>query len=85
MACGTSVTWLRYNDAKERGTTTMRKGLLKGLTEEQIARIKNCHSSAEFLELAKEEGIQLTDEQLSAISGGGCSGEDEKGPINNPF
>ena len=55
----------------------MRKGLLKGLTEEQIARIKNCHSSAEFLELAKEEGIQLTDEQLSAISGGGCSSDDD--------
>ena len=55
----------------------MRKGLLKGLTEEQIARIKNCHSSAEFLELAEAEGIQLTDEQLSAISGGGCSDDDD--------
>lgn len=27
----------------------------------------------ELLKLAKEEGIDLTDEQLSAISGGGCS------------
>ena len=35
----------------------MKKELLKGL----------------LLKLAKEEGIDLTDEQLSAISGGGCS------------
>ena len=38
--------------------------LLKGLTEEQIAKIKSCKSQEELLELAKEEGIELTEEQL---------------------
>jgi hypothetical protein len=52
----------------------MREELLKGLTEEQIARVKNCKNSDELLALAKAEGIELTDEQLTAISGGGvCS------------
>jgi len=53
----------------------MNKDLLKGLNEEQIAKIKACKDSAELLSLAKAEGIELNDEQLSAISGGGliCS------------
>ena len=50
----------------------MRKELLKGLTEEQIARLKECRSNDEALRLAKQEGIELTDEQLSAVSGGNC-------------
>ena len=48
----------------------MREELLKGLTEEQIAKVKACKSSEEVLKLAKEEGIELTDEQLEAVSGG---------------
>ena len=52
----------------------MKAELLKGLTEEQIAKVKACKSSEEVLALAKAEGIELTNEQLSAISGGGaCS------------
>ena len=52
----------------------MKKELLKGLTEEQIIKVKACKNSDELLALAKEEGIELTDEQLNAISGGGvCS------------
>ena len=48
--------------------------LLKGLTNEQIAKIKASNNSEELLKLAKEEGVELTDEQLKAISGGGlCS------------
>ena len=50
----------------------MRKELLKGLTEEQIAKVKACKNSEELLALAKEEGIELNDEQLKTISGGGC-------------
>ena len=55
----------------------MKKELLKGLTEEQIAKIKACNNSEELFELAKDEGIELTDEQLNVISGGGliCSTE----------
>lgn len=49
----------------------MKEELLKGLSEEQIAKVKACKNSEELLALAKEEGIQLTDEQLEAVSGGG--------------
>ena len=50
----------------------MKKELLKGLTDEQIAKLKTCQSQEEMLALAKEEGIELTDEQLEAVSGGIC-------------
>ena len=53
----------------------MKKELLKGLSEEQIAKVKACKSQDELLKLAKEEGIQLTDEQLEAVNGGGCTSE----------
>ena len=48
----------------------MKQELLKGLTDEQIARVKACKSHEELLALAKEEGVELTDEQLNTISGG---------------
>ena len=50
----------------------MREELLKGLTEEQIAKVKACKNQEEILAVAKEEGIELTDKQLEAVSGGGC-------------
>ncbi len=52
----------------------MRKELLKGLTEEQIKKVEDCKSSEEILALAKAEGVSLSDEQLEAVSGGGCFG-----------
>ncbi len=53
----------------------MREELLKGLTEEQIKKVEACKSSEEILNIAKAEGIELTDEQLEAVSGGGgCFG-----------
>ena len=51
---------------------TMRKELLKGLSEEQIKKVEACKSPEEILSLAKAEGIELTDEQLEVVSGGGC-------------
>ena len=51
----------------------MRKELLEGLTEEQIAKVKECGDINDLLQLAKDEGVELTEEQLSAISGGACS------------
>ena len=51
----------------------MKKELLKGLTEEQIAKVNACKNQDELLALAKEEGIELTDEQLEAVSGGFCT------------
>ena len=41
-----------------------------GLTPEQIERAKSCASADELASLAKEEGLELTDEQLEAIAGG---------------
>ena len=51
----------------------MKEELLKGLTEEQIAKVKACKTTEEMLATAKQEGIELTDEQLEAISGGACT------------
>ena len=50
----------------------MKQDLLKGLGEEQVAKIRNCKTHEEMLKLAKEEGVELTDEQLEAVSGGSC-------------
>ena len=49
-----------------------------GLTEEQKAKALSCKSPEELIALAKAEGVKLTDEQLSAISGGwdSCSSKD---------
>ena len=56
----------------------MREELLKGLTEEQIAKVKACKSQEELLALVKQEGIELSDEQLEAVNGGGCSSSDTR-------
>ena len=69
----------------------MKEELLKGLSEEQIAKIKACKNQEEILAIAKEEGIELTDEQLQAVSGGcgtrtcsNCGSHDiEAVPYNN--
>ena len=53
----------------------MKDELLKGLSEEQIAKVKACKNSKELLKLAKEEDIELSDEQLEAVNGGGCSND----------
>ena len=50
----------------------MREELFKGFTKEEIAKAKACESTSDLLQLAKDEGVNLTDEQLAAISGGGC-------------
>ena len=47
------------------------------LTKEQLAKAKACKNNKELLDLAKKEGIELTEEQLSAVSGGGCSKDDD--------
>ena len=51
----------------------MKEELLKGLSKEQIVKLKACKNQEEMLSLAKEEGIELSDEQLEAVSGGACS------------
>ena len=48
----------------------MKEELLKGLTEEQIAKVKACKNQEQLFVLAKQEGIELSDEQLAAVNGG---------------
>ena len=43
---------------------------LKPATKEQITKARLCKNSEELLALAKAEGIELTEEQLEAVSGG---------------
>ena len=51
------------------------------LTPEQKAKALACKTPEELLALAKEEGYDLTDEQLQGISGGwSCSYECSKDP-----
>ncbi len=50
----------------------MKEELLKGLSKEQIAKVKACKNQDELLKLAKEEGVELTSEQMEAVRGGGC-------------
>lgn len=51
----------------------MKEELLKGLTKEQIAKVKACDNVDDLLQLAKDEDVKLNEEQLDAINGGGCS------------
>lgn len=48
----------------------MNTSLFAGLTEEQIEKVKACKTPEAILALAKEEGVELTGEQLEAVSGG---------------
>ena len=61
----------------------MKKELLQGLSEEQIAKAKACNNKDELLSLAKEEGVELTEEQLNAISGGGACHSTIRCPVCN--
>ena len=54
----------------------MKEELLKGLTSEQIAKVKECDDVNDLIQLAKDEDVKLSDEQLAAISGGACSDSD---------
>lgn len=53
----------------------MRAELLKGLTQDQIDKVKACDDVNDLIQLAKDEGVELSEEQLAAISGGACSAE----------
>ena len=41
------------------------------LTDEQKAQIKACETADELIALAEAEGMELSDEQLESIAGGG--------------
>lgn len=43
---------------------------LNELTEEQKQKVLNCKTPEDILELAKEEGYELSDSELDSIAGG---------------
>ena len=50
----------------------MDERLFEGLTEEQKEALKNCKTTEEIMELAANEGIEMNEAQMEAVSGGGC-------------
>ena len=44
--------------------------LFNKLTDDQKKKFENCKTPEELLALAKDEGFELTDDQLEALSGG---------------
>ncbi|MBQ7243127.1 MAG: hypothetical protein IJS52_02880 [Bacilli bacterium] len=58
----------------------MNEELLKGLSQEQLEKARACRSYEELLQAAKEEGLQLNEDQLEAVDGGGC--DNEQSPSN---
>ena len=45
----------------------MKEELLKGLTEEQIAKVKACNNSDELLALAKEKGTPVIEKATAQV------------------
>lgn len=56
----------------------MRKELLEGLTEEQVKLFKACKDHKDLYQLAIDEGVELNEEQLEAITGGCDSDQKHK-------
>ena len=50
---------------------------LNKLTDEQMERARACKTAEDLISLAQAEGLELTDEQLEAVAGGGTSAWDE--------
>ena len=51
---------------------TALKGIYDSLTDEQKAKAKACKTMEELTALAAREGMELPDEALDAVAGGGC-------------
>ena len=43
---------------------------LEDLTEEQKAKARACETPEELVQLAMEEGVEISDDQLEEVSGG---------------
>jgi len=44
---------------------------LENLSDEQRAKLQACETAEDILALAKEEGYELSEAELAAVSGGG--------------
>ena len=47
---------------------------LENLTDEQKEKLKNCRDVNEVMALVDEEGYEMDEEQMAAVSGGGWGG-----------
>lgn len=47
------------------------KEVLNGLTEDMKEKVGACATAADLVALAESEGVELNDEQLDMVSGGG--------------
>ena len=54
---------------------------LEDLTPEQREKVKACKTVEDAMALAKDEGVELTADQLEQIAGGGAWDASSKGPI----
>ena len=57
------------------------------LSPELKEKTKSCKTTEELMELAREEGVELSDEQLEGIAGGwgtSCDNYDDPCPGDNP-
>ena len=48
------------------------KEILKDLSSEDLIKVLECENMSDLLQLAKDEGFELTKEQLDAIRNGDC-------------
>ena len=53
-----------------------------GLSPELQEKARACHTPEELFELAKEEGMEIPDEELDGIAGGWCSEHEWAGPAD---
>lgn len=58
----------------------MKEELLKGLTQDQIEKVKACDDVHDLLQLAIDEGVELNEEQLAAVNGGCAEGDPKECP-----
>ena len=65
------------------------RSVYDSLTDEQKAKAKACESAEEVMQLAADEGIELPDEVLQAVSGGYIfrtqRGKTATGDVNDTF
>jgi hypothetical protein len=54
------------------GDKMSKEELLGSLTKEQLDKVHACRNNNELMFLARLEGIELTEEQLESVVGGGC-------------
>ncbi len=54
------------------------KEILKDLSKEDLAKVMACENVSDLLQLAKDEGFELTKEQLDAIRNSDCFSTSEQ-------